>query len=90
MAPGFLHLEDDKASLYLEELLIGGKVTKNDTDILEEIHLFYSNLYSWQNTKNASQIEQFLQQIPSLPKTLQDTSNLTGNITSEEVLTAIT
>ncbi len=57
MAPGFLHLEDDKTSLCLEELLINGHVTKNDVDILEEIHQFYSNLYSHQNAQDVSQVE---------------------------------
>ena len=90
MAPSFLHLEDEKSSLFLEKLLINGNVESDDENILKELHTFYAALYSTWSTKMSVQIKEFLTSIPSLPKIKQDTTCLVGPITEEEVLTAIT
>ena len=46
MALGFLHLEDEKTSFFLEKLLINGNMESDDEKILEELHTFYAALYS--------------------------------------------
>ncbi len=90
MALGFLHLEDEKTSFFLEKLLINGNMESDDEKILEELHTFYAALYSRWSIKTCAQIKEFLTSIPSLPKIKQDPICLVSPITEEEVLTVIT
>ncbi len=89
MSPDFLHLEDEKSSLFFEKFLIAGEVVKDDEKILHELSSFYSDLYRTQSIKSCQQIQDFLKGIGSIPHIKQDTSGLVGPITEKEVLTAI-
>ena len=49
MNPQFLHLEDEKANIFLESLLIDGEETSTIDPVLTEIFSYYLNLYSNQD-----------------------------------------
>ncbi len=64
MAPSFLHLKDEKTSLFLEKLLINGNMESDDDKILKELHTFYADLYSKRVNKMSGQIIDFWYQFP--------------------------
>ena len=89
MSPGFLHLEDIQPVPGLESLIVDGVSTMNLDIILSEMHSFYSDLYSNWDCVTDMEIKDFLNSIPSLPKVLENTDELTSVVSSDEVEAAI-
>ncbi len=89
MCPGFLHLEDIQPIPGLESLIVDGVSTMNLDVILSEMHSFYSDLYSNWDCVSDTEIKEFLNSIPSLPKVLEGTDDLISVISSDEVEAAI-
>ncbi len=77
MHPDFLCLEKKLSSTAgLESVLVSGVPRHSTDEILTAITDFYSELYADHNINSESQIRHFLQQIPSLPMVMQDTTSL--------------
>ena len=89
MPPDLLHLEDVKQTTFLESLRLDNTVTSDVTQILHEITVFFSDIYSKQDSVNAEEIDTFLSTLSSLPKVLDDTMAMTVEISEQEVEEAI-
>lgn len=89
MNPQFLHLEDEKTNIFLESLLIDGEDTNDIDPVLSEIFSYYSGLHSNQDIKTREDITTFLNNILSLPKVVQETDSMIGDIMELEVEQAI-
>ncbi len=90
MKPGFLHLEDiSRKQTGIHGLKENG-LSHTDTDsILRVIETFYTELYKERDNHSLDQIDHFLSKIPSLPKAIQDVSNLGDPISVKECEEAI-
>ena len=84
-----MNLKDEKEDLFINELLVNNVPTKDINLILTEIHNFYQELYQKRSESMHMDLEDFLKNIPSIPKIKADTSNLVGPITDREVEDAI-
>ncbi len=87
MVLSFLHLEDSHEVSGFNSLLCNNVETNDNEEILGEIHDFYHALYSCRETP--SNLNKFLESIPSLPKVVGDCTPLTNSITTNEIESAI-
>ncbi len=87
MVPFFIHLEDLHEMLGFNSLLCKNMETKDNEEILREIHNFYNALYSHKDSLN--DLNKFLENIPSIPKVVGDCTSLTEPITIKEIESAI-
>ena len=80
----FLHLEDVKTDTSLKELWNGSHYVLSSEEVLPVLHDFCSCLYEHVDLKTDSDIVQFLDKL-ELPSITMDASELTDEITSDEV-----
>ena len=90
MSPSFLNLEKAKSiKPTLQSVLIEDQEVNETESVLTAIMDFYSDLYACHDQCSEAEIQQFLNEIPSLPWVMQDSAALTVPITSTDIVEAI-
>ncbi len=85
----FLNLEQNKSTQGIQSLSVAGVTTSDVSVVLPAIKDFYESLYSNHDTEAQQEIDNFLNEIPSLPHILSDTSVLLQPISLKEIEKAI-
>ena len=89
MDPWFLHLEDEKSSLFLESIELNGTLIDDIPDVLDHLNHFYTDLYAKQDSVSPQDIDSFLQNLEFLPQALNSDLFISGEIAEQEVVDAI-